>query len=53
MVRMFGWLVLLDEATWTRTDIGHTKACGRNRRGSPAARSISLPGSSAGRFSAV
>ena len=53
MVRMFGWLVFLGEATRTRTDIVHTRACSRNPRGSPAAPSISLPGSSAGRFPAV
>ena len=30
MVRMSDWLVFLNEAMWTRTDIGHIKACSRN-----------------------
>jgi len=30
MARMFGWLVLLSEATRTRTDTGHAEACSRN-----------------------
>jgi hypothetical protein len=32
MVRMSDWLVFLNEAMWTRTDIDHTKACSRNSR---------------------
>jgi len=32
MVRMSDWLVFLNEAMWTRTDSGHTKACSRNSR---------------------
>jgi len=32
MVRMSDGLVFLNEAMWTRTDIGPTKACGGNSR---------------------